>query len=218
MLGAGSYHPAPSKTIPMDSTPAPIRRRRLWPWILAILLAPVLFAAVLAASILTLNRDAAALRRDVMAATQTGWNTKVQLSLGRVSFWALRQCLAFVPDHQDKIGEARAALQAVSAVSVGVYQPTDRSATWSRTELFNETDRTMRERGWTRLVGVAEKLQNVLIYVPTDGADFSQVCLAVVTGRELVVVSATLDPDALAELVALHAGKHLPRSLIPLKV
>lgn len=203
----------------MDSTPAPIhRRRRLWPWILAILLAPVLFVAVVAASILTLNRDAAVLRREVIAATQTGWNTKVQLSLGRVSFWALRQCLAFVPDHENKIGEARAALQTVNAVSVGVYQPTDRSATWSRTTLFNETDRTMRDRGWTRLVGVVEKSQNVLIYVPAAGTDFSQVCLAVVTGRELVVVSATLDPDALADLVALHAGKHLPRSLVGLKI
>jgi hypothetical protein len=202
----------------MNSAPAPVRRRRLWPWILAILVTPVVFVAALAASVLTLHRDATVLRREVMAATQTGWNTKVQLSLGRVSFWALRQCLAFVPDSHHQIGEARAALQTVKAVSVGVYQPTDRSATWSRATLFNETDRTMRDRGWTRLVGVVEKSQNVLIYVPTDGTDFSQVCLTVVTGRELVVVSATLDPDALTDLVALHAGKHLPRSLVGLKI
>lgn len=203
----------------MNSSPAPVRRRRrLWPWIVALLVTPVVFVAALAASVLTLHRDATVLRREVMAATQTEWTTKVQLSLGRVSFWALRQCLAFVPDSHHQIGEARAALQTVRSVSVGVYQPTDRSAIWSRATLFNETDRTMRDRGWTRLVGVAETRENVLIYVPADGADFRHVCLAVVTGRELVIVSAALDPDALADLVAHHAGKHLPRSLLPLKI
>lgn len=203
----------------MDSTPAPVRRRRrLWPWILAILATPFVFVAVVAASVLTLNRDAAVLRREVMAATQTGWDTKIQLSIGRVAFWTLRQGLAFVPDKDNHLNEARAALQAVKAVSVGVYHPTKLAGTWSRATLFNETDRTMRDRGWTRLVGVAETKENVLIYVPADGADFSQVCLAVVTGRELVVVSATLDSDALVELIAQHADKHLPRSLLPLKI
>lgn len=203
----------------MDSPSAPVRRRRrLWPWLLAIFVTPFVFVAALAVSVLTLNRDAAVLRREVMAATQTEWNTKVQLSLGRASFWTLRQCLAFIPDEKKNISEARAALQAVKAVSVGVYQPKDRSSTWSRDALFNATDRTMRDRGWTRLVGVADRKENVLIYLPSADADFSQMCLAVVTGRELVIVSATLDPDALADLIAQHAEKHLPRSLVPLKI
>lgn len=203
----------------MDSPSAPVRRRRrLWPWLLAIFVTPFVFVAALAVSVLTLNRDAAVLRSEVMAATQTEWNTKVQLSIGRASFWTLRHCLAFLPDEKKNISEARAALQAVKAVSVGVYQPKDRSSAWSRDMLFNATDRTMRDRGWTRLVGVADRKENVLIYLPSADADFSQVCLAVVTGRELVVVSATLNPDALADLIAQQAEKHLPRSLVPLKI
>lgn len=189
---------------------APSRRRRLWLWALALVLTPVLLLGVAAASYLTLNRDAAALRKEVMAATDTKWDTKVQLSVGRISLWIVRQGLVFVP--KAEVQEAREALRAVRSVSVGVYRPAQKDPTWSRERLFNETDRTMRARGWTRLVGVADHRENVLIYAPDD-AEVGKVCLAVVTGRELVVVSAAINPDALGALVARHAGKHLPRSL-----
>ncbi len=195
------------------NSPLPCRRRR-WPWVLAILLSPFLLLAVMAASFLTLNRDATVLRREVMAATGASWNPKVQLSAGRITFWVVRHCLALVPDN--KIGEARAALDAVQSVSVGVYQRASTPAEWSREKLFNDTDRTMRDRGWTRLVGVADKRENVLLYVPTGSEEVRQLCLAVVNGRELVVVSASIDPAAVAHLVALYAGKDLKRSLAAL--
>jgi len=67
----------------------------------------------------------------------------------------------------------------------------------------------MQQRGWTRLVGVADRRENVLVYVPTDSAEPSRVCLAVLHNRELVVVSARLKTEALAELVADHAVKKL---------
>jgi hypothetical protein len=189
---------------------APSRRRRLWPWALALVLTPVLLLGVAAASYLTLNREAATLRREVMAATDTEWHTKIQLSVGRISLWFVRQGLAFVP--KPEVQAAREALRAIRSVSVGVYRPAQSDPTWSRDRLFQETDRTMRARGWTRLVGVADHRENVLIYAPDD-AEAGQICLAVVTGRELVVVSAAINPEALGALVAHHAGKHLPRSL-----
>lgn len=192
-------------------TPSSPRRRRLWRWALALVLTPVLLLGLAAASYLTLNREAAALRGEVMAATATDWDTKVQLSVGRISLWFVRQGLAFVP--KPEVAEARAALKAVRSVSVGVYQPTGKDSTWSREKLFNDTDRRMRARGWTRLVGVADTRENVLIYTPDNPEEMNQICLAVVTGRELVVVSAALNPEALGALVAHHAGKHLPRSL-----
>jgi hypothetical protein len=196
-------------------SPSP-RRRRRWPWILAILFSPFLLLAVMAASYLTLNRDAAVLRREVMAATEASWNTKIQLSAGRITFWVVRNCLALVPDK--KIGEARAALNAVRSVSVGVYQPAGAKLAWSREQLFNETDRTMHDRGWSRLVGVADKRDHVLIYVPTGSDEVRCICLAVVNGRELVVVSVSIDPDALAELVTKYAGKDLKHSLTSLRI
>lgn len=198
-----------------SNTPAP-RRRRLWPWILAILISPVLLLAVAAISYLTLNRDAAVLRREVMAATDATWNTTIQLSAGRITFWVVRSCLAFVPD--GKIGEARAALDAIRSVSVGVYKPAATNLAWSREKLFNETDRTMHARGWTRMVGVADRRDHVLIYVPAGSDAVRRICLAVVNGRELVIVSATVNPDAIADLVAHHAGKHLPLKLASLRI
>lgn len=199
-----------------DLPPPVPRRRRLWPWVLALLLSPVLVLAVAAASILTLNRDAAVLRREVMAATATDWDTKVQLSLGRLSFCLLRGCLAFVPDH--KIGEARAALNALRSVSVGVYRPAGAQPIGSREKLFNDTDRRMQERGWTRLVGVADRRDNVLIYVPAGAEEFREICVAIVNGRELVVVSAAVDPDVLVGLVATHAPKGLRPRLAGLRL
>jgi hypothetical protein len=186
--------------------PSP-RRRRRWPWILAILGSPVLLLALAAVSYLSLQRDAAILRSEVMAATASDWHTKIQLSAGRFTFWIIRSCLAFGSD--EKVREARAALNAVRSVSVGVYRRSEATSAFSREQLFNQTDRTMQQRGWTRLVGVADRRENVLIYVPTDSAEPSRVCLAVVHGRELVVVSARLNPAALAELVANHAVKKL---------
>jgi hypothetical protein len=196
-------------------SPAP-RRRRRWPWVLAVLLSPVLLLAIAATSYLTLNRDASALRREVMAATDAGWNTQLQLSAGRLTFWVVRGCLAFVPD--EKIGEARAALNAVRSVSVGVYRPVAAPPAWSREKLFNETDRTMQDRGWTRLVGVADKSDHVLIYVPTGADEVRRICLAVVSGRELVVVSAAIDPEAVTAMVAKYAGRDLNRSLASLRI
>ena len=201
----------------MNASNSPAPRRRRWPWVLAaVLLTPVILLAAAAASYLTLNRDASALRREVMAATETKWNTKIQFSAGRLTFGAVRTCLAFGTG--EKIREARAALAAVNSVSVGVYQRDDAKAGWSREKLFNATDRTMRDRGWSRLVGVVDHSNHVLIYVPEDSADIGRISVAVVNGRELVVVSAALDPEALAELVAHHGGKNLKHALVPLGI
>ena len=189
-----------------EHSPLPPPRRRCWPWLLAILLTPFAVLAVAAANYLTLNRDAALLRREVMAATDTPWDTKVQLSAGRFTFGVLRSCLAFV--HDEKFDEARAALATVRSASVGVYRRRDPQATWSREQLFNETDREMRRRGWSRLVGVTDKFQHVLVYAPADGAEVGQLCLAVVNPRELVVVSALVDPEAISALVARQLAKH----------
>jgi hypothetical protein len=175
----------------------------------------VLFLGAAAASFLTLNRDAALLRREVMAATAAPWDTKIQLSIGRISLWAVRLGVSFVK--HPGIEEARAALQAVRSVSVGVYRPARKDPLWSREKLFLDTDRTMRDRGWVRLVGVADKAKSVLVYLPADCADVRTICLAVVSGRKLVVVSAKIDPDALVDLVAHHAGTHLPQRLAALQ-
>ncbi|MFI5336986.1 MAG: hypothetical protein ACHQ5A_09390, partial [Opitutales bacterium] len=73
----------------------------------------------------------------------------------------------------------------------------------------------MQARGWTRMVGVADNEDTVLIYVPADGdiAEQIDICLAVVSGRDLVVVSTRLNSDGLAELIAQHIPADLRAKL-----
>lgn len=188
------------------------RRRRLWPWVLGLVLTPFLVLAVAAASFLTLDRDAAALRRHVMAASGNEWDTKVQFSIGRLTLGCVRTGLLLVA-HED-ITDARLALAGVKSASVGVYERVGRAAELSRDGFFVATDRAMQKRGWTRLVGVAEKREAVLVYVP-DGASGRtlDVCVAVLDGKDLVVVSSTIDAEALAELVERKAGPEIKRAL-----
>lgn len=188
------------------SVPATPRRRRIWPWVLVICLAPWALIAVAVASYLSLDSDAAVLRRQVMSATHTSWDTKVQCSVGRLTIGAVRTGLVFVP--KAEIADARLALAAVKHASVGVYERKPGNVEWSRQQLLVETDRVMQKRGWTRLAGITERDQQaVLIYMPEDFDDGDEVdlCVAVVNDRELVVVSTTIAPDALTELVAKHA-------------
>lgn len=188
-------------------------RRRVWPWVLGICLAPFVLAALAAASYLTLDSEAAALRRQVMSATHADWDTKVQFSVGRATLGAVRSALWFVR-HED-VADARQALAAVRRASVGVYELSAGSPAVSRDALIVQTDRTMQARGWSRLVGVFEAKETVLIYVPDDldPDEPIDVCLAVLEGRNLVVVSTRVDADEIGALVERHAGPEIKRSL-----
>jgi len=197
----------------MNPVPNAIKpRRHVWRWVflgLGLCLAPFVALAIVAASFLTLESDAAALRKHVMAATNTGWHTKVQVDIGGLTIAAVRTGLAFV--HKEEMAEAKQALAAVRHASVGVYERDSGTATWSREQLFAGTDRAMQKRGWTRLVGVADDKDTVLIYIsPEASADKPiNLCLAVVNGRELVVVSTSIDAGPLADLVQKYAGEDL---------
>ena len=81
--------------------------------------------------------------------------------------------------------------------------------------LLFEADRGMQQRGWTRVIGFSGAEERVLAYGPGErGADGSiELCLAVLRDRELVVVSASLDTDALADFVQQHLPEELSRTL-----
>lgn len=196
-------------------SPAP--RRRVWRWVLlgaGLCLAPFALLAMAAVSYLTLDSDVRTLRRHVMAATDAEWCTRAQVSVGRMTLGAIGQGLRFV-DHKD-MADARLALRAVKHASVGVYERTSREANWSREELFMKTDRAMQQRGWSRLVGVADRNETVLVYVADDfdKDEPVELCVAVVSGKEMVVASTTIDARALGELVAKHSkGDDLKRQL-----
>lgn len=200
----------------MNSTPTvpPAPRRRIWPWVLGICLTPFVVLALAVASFVTLDSDARTLRRHVMSATNADWDTKVQVSVGSATLGTVRTGLLFVD--QPEVDEARLALKAVRSASVGVYELAATSdEDWSPTQILRKTDEAMQGRGWTRLVGVADGKETVMVYT-ADDIDENEpidICVAVVNGREMVVVSATVDPDAIGALVERHAGGELRAEL-----
>ena len=92
----------------MNANPQSNRpRRRWWPWVLGICLTPFVLLGGIALSVLTLDRDAAALRKHVMAGTKADWQTKIQLSVGRLSLGLVRTGLTFV--HREEVAEEKMA-------------------------------------------------------------------------------------------------------------
>ncbi|MFZ5495829.1 MAG: hypothetical protein ACOZE5_10915 [Verrucomicrobiota bacterium] len=191
--------------------------RRLARWLLVGLLlfvTPIVVAGVGAASMFRLSRDAAMLRREVMAASDSDWNTKVQVSVGWCTLATARTVLRFVEhEHAD---DARLALSVVRRASVGVYQRVGRAGEMSRERLFAELDRRMGARGWSRMIGVLDHGETVLVYAADDIASGGRLdlCVAVVDGDDMVVVSTRVDADKLMEL----AERHLPEGGLREKV
>lgn len=193
----------------MNASQPPLpRRRRLWPWVLlAAICAPFLVVGVIAYSVLALDRSAALLRHEVLTALAVDSTTVVQVSAGRLVLEGVRGCLAVLDP--EPLRDARHALAAVKSASVGVYELAPTAGPDRRGELLNRVDRFMGARGWTRVVGVVDGEDTVMIYLPREDEEPESICLAVVSGKDLVVVSAQVRPAAIRELIAHHAGGRL---------
>lgn len=181
-------------------------RRRWWRWVLGILGVCLLMCAVAIVDLVTLNRDAAAMRRAVFGAVRAEKSTHVQLSVGPVLLGTVRAGLGFVHKVPE---EARLALKGVKAASVGVYALDRAVGAEERGRVLAAVDPVMAGRGWERMVVASEAKDTVMIYTkPTDDEhDPLQVCLAVCEAKEIVIVSATAEPEVLAELAAKHGGR-----------
>jgi hypothetical protein len=195
-------------TIPPAVNPKP--RFRRWVWIgLAVLLTPVLAIGLLAYSVLTLNANAATLRKEVVAATQADVHTRVQLDVGWLTLGTARTVLRFV--NHEHVAEARQALAAVRHASVGVYEWSADKAPEAKEGLFARTDQVMRKRGLYRLAGVSTDRETVLVYASENSRPGARLdlCVAVLSRNELVIAAATVDADGLAEL----AGRQLQQKM-----
>ncbi len=190
------------------STPQPTRSspvRRILFWFLGLMAFCGVVLAVAVVSVVMLNRDAAALRDEMLDAIDGGAQTRVQISAGPALLATARTVLAFIPDVD---AEARLALRSVRRASVGVYELSAKPSPAARTTLMNAAERTMNRRGWTRAVAVNDGDALVLVYLPKNGGGGEQqkVCVAVCSDRQCVIVAGTIDAGPLAQLIARQGG------------
>jgi len=101
--------------------------------------------------------------------------------------------------------EARQALAAVRSASIGVYERAYAMILTAGAVLVGRT--VMALRGWKRSWGGGVR-QDSADYLPADAekAKPSQICLAVCDRRELVIVAAEIDADALANLATARSA------------
>jgi hypothetical protein len=200
---------------PAPSTPSPARRS-YGRWIIAgllLLVAPVIIVGAGICSVVTLSKDAAALRREVMTASGSDWSTRVQLDAGWAILGTARSVLHFV--EAKNVDDARLALSAVRRASVGVYERRGDDRDMNSADLLAKTDKVMQQRGWSRMVGVVDGHQTVLLYTSDKESKGDQIdlCITVLDGRQMVVVSTRVDAGVLAKLVEKHTPGGLREKL-----
>jgi hypothetical protein len=185
---------------PLQSPPRTGRRWWLWFIVPAGILALGLtaLAGVLWNSV-RIGSDARALRVSAHAASGIAWQREVELSVGALPLGLARVVMGFVRQAPE---EARMALRAVRSVEVGVYRAQPSHGPIEAHTVLTSADKTMTARGWDRVVGVSEGREVVGIYVPRKMASARnvEVCVLVLDGDEMVVVSARGNLEAALEL------------------
>jgi hypothetical protein len=187
----------------------PVGRRWVWP--VTFFLVITLTLALLVYGItgfFRLGRDARALRNSFLeseAVTPGAWNKTIELSIGRLTCFAVRTGVSFFPIDPT----ALTALGVVQGAEVGVYRAPRGTGKTSAASLLANADAAMAKRGWEPLVKVLNRSESVLIYTPQNAQSGSsiRVCLAVLQRDQLVVVSARANAEALMQLAVAAQDK-----------
>jgi len=169
-----------------------------------------IFCAWTVVGMFRLGSDAAALRSAVTEVLPEVSQDVVTLRAGGLLTGGVRLAASFFPLPE----EARAGINTLHGAEVGVYKlsPTTQCADTSM--VFARADKVMQKRGWTRMVGVAESKNLVMIYVPRKMSSARRVkcCVLVREGEDLVVVAARADLVPLLELGQKHWERELNRT------
>lgn len=179
-----------------------------WLWLLPV---PVLAVAlplgllvIGATGCFRVGGDAATLRRSVAQSAAADVDCTVEVRVSALLCGLVRGGLSLADVPLDP--EARAALDTLHGGEVGVYELRPRGDC-NRAAVLRAADKSMRGRGWDRMVGVLHGDDLVAVYVPQkmrSGRD-CRVCVLVMADRHMVVVSARGNPEPLLQLALEHA-------------
>lgn len=174
---------------------------RLWFWVgLVSLMFPFVALGVIglgAASYLNLSSDTRALRNGLMKASGVEWRQNLGLNIGSMTLGVVRAGLSLAPLD----AQARAAVQTVRGVEVGIYELTPGSKPPDCAAMLAVADTVLNARGWERVVGVLDGEELMSVYVPGAAIAARQVkcCVLVFDGQQMVLVSARADVEPLWE-------------------
>ncbi|HEY3915769.1 MAG TPA: hypothetical protein VGN61_14875 [Verrucomicrobiae bacterium] len=153
------------------------------------------------ASYFYLGSSAQALRGAIMESVPGRWHKHFAINVGGVTLAVARFGASFTHLPPD----AKAALQFLDHGEVGIYEMEERMPPPDYVLILKTADKSMRCRGWERIVGVVEPGQFVAVYAPINhwGKDIS-CCVAVLDDRNLVIVSARGDTVPVLEFAQRH--------------
>jgi hypothetical protein len=179
-------------------------RRRRWPWILllAVLLSPFALAGLAGlgiASLFHLSSDTRAVRKAIVQASGTDWDSLVGLRANGLIVGAARVGLSLL----ELEPEAQAALRAARAGEISVSRLPQGAAAPDCGAMQSAADACLGARGWDRVVGAKQGSNLVAVYVPRKCDSFRRIQCAVVvfTGKELVIASARANLEPLLDCV-----------------
>jgi hypothetical protein len=140
------------------------------------------------ASYFRLSSASQALRTSVMNSVAGQWHKKFAIHVGWPTMALVRNGsrLFHMPP------EPRAALDAVHAAEVGIYNLEGQAGLPDYSSVVRATDKAMAGRGWVRIVGVAQNAEFVAVYIPKKGISLKKMgcCVVVLQDRQLVIASA----------------------------
>jgi hypothetical protein len=157
-----------------------------------------------------LSSETAVLRQSMMSCVIGGWDKKIALRFGVFTTGLVRAGARCV----NLPAEARAALESLRGVEVGVYSLTGQIARWDGGEALKKADKALAARGWERAVGVLQGRELVAVYVPHKPGWGGRLkcCLMVFNGHELVVASVSGNPGPLLSLAEEHLRATIGKS------
>lgn len=180
----------------------------------AILGVIVLFLSTCALGVIglfQLSSETTVLRKTFMSSVDGAWDKKIAIHVGAITTALVREGSRFF----NLPPEPRAALDAVHGAEVGVYNLREEPGHVERGAILTRADKAMAARGWDRIVGVVQEHDLVAVYLPRKRVSLHNMrcCVAVFSGRDLVVVSARGNLEPLLALAQEHIKPELKHSL-----
>ena len=183
-------------------------RRMLGLAFLALVPVVPLLGIIIVTGYFRLGSDSVALRQSLMTEVNGTWHKKFVIHVGPLTTALARFCSQWINMPQ----EPKAALQAIHAAEVGIYNLQNHTPNFNPGAILARADKAMSSRGWERVVGVCREQELVTLYLPRRNCTPQRLkcCLLVYQTGQLIVVSARGDLEPLLEIVRKQVNLQSP--------